>query len=101
MRVIAVFDVYWGTYDVTWAAQAAWMWLTIEAELAVICASAPALKQFFAHTASSFGYGKSWGSTSSGPSFKSGTPQMRELNAYDDGGQGEKQEQQVLSSSQV
>jgi hypothetical protein len=31
----------------TWASKPAYMWLAIEAELAVICASAPALKIYF------------------------------------------------------
>jgi hypothetical protein len=34
----------------TWESQPAWMWLVIEATIAVICASAPALKIFFKHT---------------------------------------------------
>jgi hypothetical protein len=34
----------------TWESQPAWMWLTIEAHVAVMCASAPALKIFFKHT---------------------------------------------------
>jgi hypothetical protein len=34
----------------TWESQPAWMWLAIEAHVAVMCASAPALKIFFKHT---------------------------------------------------
>jgi hypothetical protein len=34
----------------TWAAQPAWLWLSVEAHLAVICASASALNIFFKHT---------------------------------------------------
>jgi hypothetical protein len=35
------------TYDITWAAYSGWIWTTLEAQLAVICASAPSLKVFF------------------------------------------------------
>jgi hypothetical protein len=34
----------------TWESQPAIMWLAVEAEIAVVCASAPALKVFFKHT---------------------------------------------------
>jgi hypothetical protein len=36
------------TYDVTWVAWSGWVWTTLEAQLGVICASAPSLKVFFA-----------------------------------------------------
>src|ERR1700712_642600 len=44
----------------TWESQPAWMWLAIEAEVAVMCASAPALKLFFKNSMedSSRGYGQ-------------------------------------------
>lgn len=35
------------TYDITWAAYSGWVWTTLEAQLAVICASVPSLKVFF------------------------------------------------------
>jgi hypothetical protein len=31
----------------TWESQPAWMWLAIEAEIAIVCASAPSLRIFF------------------------------------------------------
>lgn len=34
----------------TWESYWAWVWLVVEANFAVICASAPALKTFFKHT---------------------------------------------------
>ncbi|RAR09048.1 integral membrane protein [Stemphylium lycopersici] len=34
------------TYDITWIAYYGWVWTTLEAQLAVICASAPSLKVF-------------------------------------------------------
>ncbi|KAF2622507.1 hypothetical protein BU25DRAFT_209873 [Macroventuria anomochaeta] len=39
--------VYYYTYDITWYAYYGWIWTALEADLAVICASAPALKIFF------------------------------------------------------
>jgi hypothetical protein len=42
------------TYDITWAAYSGWVWTTLEAQLAVICASAPALKVFFNQYFSSY-----------------------------------------------
>ncbi|KZM24673.1 hypothetical protein ST47_g4191 [Ascochyta rabiei] len=39
--------VYYYTYDITWYAYYGWIWTALEADLAVICASAPALKMFF------------------------------------------------------
>jgi hypothetical protein len=35
------------TYDITWTAYSGWVWTTLEAQLAVICASVPSLKVFF------------------------------------------------------
>jgi hypothetical protein len=40
-------NIFFNTYDVTWATQPAWAWTAVEAHLAIICASAPALKVFF------------------------------------------------------
>ncbi|KAH9870066.1 hypothetical protein J1614_006988, partial [Plenodomus biglobosus] len=39
--------VYYYTYDITWYAYYGWVWTVLEAQLGVICASAPALKVFF------------------------------------------------------
>lgn len=39
--------LYTVTYDITWIAYYGWVWTTLEAQLAVICASAPSLKVFF------------------------------------------------------
>ncbi|KAJ4364776.1 hypothetical protein N0V95_000724 [Ascochyta clinopodiicola] len=39
--------VYYRTYDITWYAYYGWIWTALEADLAVVCASAPALKMFF------------------------------------------------------
>jgi hypothetical protein len=47
LRLVYVIDVFYRTWDMTWASQPAYMWLALEAELAVICASAPALKIYF------------------------------------------------------
>jgi len=40
-------NVYYKTYDVTWAPQPIWLWTVVELHGAIICASAPALKVFF------------------------------------------------------
>ncbi|OCK80245.1 hypothetical protein K432DRAFT_298128 [Lepidopterella palustris CBS 459.81] len=47
MRIYYIQYVYFHTYDITWASLPGWAWTAIEADLAVICASAPALKVFF------------------------------------------------------
>jgi len=49
LRIYYIDRLYYKTYDTTWEAQPAWLWLVVEANLAVICASAPALKVFFKH----------------------------------------------------
>jgi hypothetical protein len=58
----------------TWESQPAWLWLSIEAHLAVVCASAPALKTFFKHTLKDYTYGfrRSGKSSSSDPSVENG-----------------------------
>jgi hypothetical protein len=38
------------TYDVTWYAYYGWIWTVLEADLGLICASAPALRVFFRHS---------------------------------------------------
>lgn len=47
LRTIYIYRTFYDTYDMTWASQPAWLWLSLETELAVVCASAPALKVFF------------------------------------------------------
>jgi hypothetical protein len=47
MRTYYAIYVYYFTYDITWVAFYGWIWTALEADLAVICASAPALKIFF------------------------------------------------------
>ncbi|KIW06340.1 hypothetical protein, variant [Verruconis gallopava] len=47
LRLYYVHKIYYTTYDVTWVAWDAWIWTVIEAHLAIICSSAPALKTFF------------------------------------------------------
>ncbi|KAF2419050.1 hypothetical protein EJ08DRAFT_44817 [Tothia fuscella] len=50
IRTYYIWKVYNATYDMTWEGRPAWMWLSIEANVAVMCASAPALKVFFKHS---------------------------------------------------
>ncbi|KAE9970252.1 hypothetical protein EG327_010349 [Venturia inaequalis] len=57
LRCVAIFRTYYRTYDMTWQSQQAWLWLSIEAHLAVVCASAPALKTFFKHSLKDYTYG--------------------------------------------
>lgn len=38
------------TYDATWYAYYGWIWTVLEANLGLICASAPALRVFFRHS---------------------------------------------------
>ena len=47
MRIYYTSLVYYHTYDITWACLPDWAWTAVEADLAVVCASAPALKVFF------------------------------------------------------
>lgn len=47
MRAYYAIKVYYYTYDITWYAWYGWIWTTLEAQLGVICACAPALKGFF------------------------------------------------------
>ncbi|KAJ8116664.1 hypothetical protein OPT61_g1959 [Boeremia exigua] len=64
--------VYYYTYDITWYAYYGWIWTALEADLAVICASAPALKiffrRYFSMTTTRSGYTKSNGSRAAMPS---------------------------------
>ncbi|QDS69600.1 hypothetical protein FKW77_008617 [Venturia effusa] len=57
LRCIAIYRLYYITYDMTWDSQPAWLWTSIEAHLAVICASAPALRTFFKHALEDSSYG--------------------------------------------
>lgn len=50
LRIIYTIPLYYSTYDVTWESYPAWIWYAIESHMAVICASAPALKLFFKET---------------------------------------------------
>jgi hypothetical protein len=47
MRTYYAIYVYYFTYDITWYAYYGWIWTALEAQLGVVCASAPALKIFF------------------------------------------------------
>ncbi|EUC40350.1 hypothetical protein COCMIDRAFT_109065 [Bipolaris oryzae ATCC 44560] len=47
MRTYYATKLYYFTYDITWIAYYGWIWTNLEAQLAVICASAPSLKVFF------------------------------------------------------
>jgi len=64
LRIYYIWKVYYDTYDVTWAAQDAWVWTSVEAHLAIICASAPALKvflrQYFQTSGVTGSFGNSW-----------------------------------------
>lgn len=47
MRIYYASRIYFYTYDATWASLPCLVWTVVEADLAVLCASAPALKVFF------------------------------------------------------
>ncbi|KAH7066807.1 hypothetical protein BKA63DRAFT_425286 [Paraphoma chrysanthemicola] len=57
--------IYYYTYDITWYAYYGWVWTVLEADLGMICASAPAMKVFFRRYFS--------GSTSRGEYTRSGS----------------------------
>ncbi|TLD37770.1 hypothetical protein E2P81_ATG03445 [Venturia nashicola] len=44
LRIVTTAPIYYETYDMTWASYQGWIWFALESHLAVICASAPALK---------------------------------------------------------
>ncbi|EMD94519.1 hypothetical protein COCC4DRAFT_204357 [Bipolaris maydis ATCC 48331] len=50
MRLYYSVYLYYFTYDATWYAYYGWIWTVLEADLALICASAPALRVFFRHS---------------------------------------------------
>ena len=54
LRMYYIHRIFYTTYDVTWAAWEAWIWTVTEAHVAIICASAPALKIFVKRYLSSF-----------------------------------------------
>jgi hypothetical protein len=58
LRIVFTVPLYYDTYDMTWHSYQAWIWFAIESHLAVICASAPALKIIAKRT---FG-GSNWNS---------------------------------------
>ncbi|KAF2400162.1 integral membrane protein [Trichodelitschia bisporula] len=47
IRIVYIYRLFYVTYDVTWVAGEIWLWTGVEAHVAIICASAPALKAFF------------------------------------------------------
>jgi len=49
MRVVYSYNTFYETYDVTWAAPHLFLWTNLELQVALICASIPALKVFFKH----------------------------------------------------
>jgi hypothetical protein len=75
MRVVYIIRIYYFTYDMTWESLPALMWCAIEAHVAVICASAPALKVFFKETLGStlvYRRGSETYQENSGPSLEQG-----------------------------
>jgi hypothetical protein len=47
IRVTATFTTVRETYDVTWSGYLVWMWIGIEVDVGIICASVPACKSLF------------------------------------------------------
>ncbi|KAH7039470.1 hypothetical protein B0J12DRAFT_762765 [Macrophomina phaseolina] len=47
LRIVYIRPLYTSTYDIAWEAGPVWAWTAVEAHMAIICASAPALKLFF------------------------------------------------------
>ncbi|KAL1649610.1 hypothetical protein SLS58_001667 [Diplodia intermedia] len=61
MRIVYIYEIYYTTYDTTWAATTVWSWTLVETHFAVICASAPALKLFVRrYLQSTHGHGSSY-----------------------------------------
>jgi hypothetical protein len=54
LRMYYIQKIFFTTYDITWAAYDVWIWTVVEAHLAIICASAPALKIFVQRYLSTF-----------------------------------------------
>lgn len=68
-------------YDITWVAYYGWIWTALEADLAVICASAPALKVFFRRyfsvNSTRYGYAKYGTDSRRTPGPQSSTAKLR------------------------
>jgi hypothetical protein len=82
MRVVYIVRIYYYTYDMTWESLPLLMWFTIEAHVAVICASAPALKVFFKETwGMTLGYRRSGEEDpeNSGPSEKKNGSTLKKM----------------------
>jgi len=47
IRIVYTENLYFNTYDTTWASEPIWIWTVVEVHGAIMCASAPALKVFF------------------------------------------------------
>jgi hypothetical protein len=45
--MVTIVRTYYFTYDLTWSSEPVWVWTGIEAHMAVMCASVPALNHFF------------------------------------------------------
>jgi hypothetical protein len=45
--MVKIIETYYQSYDITWSAVTVWIWTGIEAHMAVIIASFPALNHFF------------------------------------------------------
>jgi hypothetical protein len=46
LRFVYIYQLFFDTYDVTWVEYEVALWTVFEADIAVVCASAPALKVF-------------------------------------------------------
>lgn len=47
MRMVKIFQTFYHSYDMTWSAMSVWIWTGLEAHMAVIIASLPALNHYF------------------------------------------------------
>ena len=47
MRMVKIIRTFYSSYDLTWSTMEVWIWTGIEAHMAVIIASLPALNHFF------------------------------------------------------
>jgi hypothetical protein len=48
--MVKIIRTYYSTYDITWSSEPVWVWTGIEAHMAVVLASVPALNHFFRRT---------------------------------------------------
>ncbi|KIW06153.1 uncharacterized protein PV09_03315 [Verruconis gallopava] len=46
LRMVKIVRTYYGTFDITWSSEPVWVWTGIEAHMAVVLASLPALNHF-------------------------------------------------------